>query len=149
MSRERLRQLEDIAQLQRLRLDRAQLRAAGLRRDLQSAHYACELAATERGRIDAQWRAALARSDALDLAAVAGWRSLAGDAQRRCEQCEAERQRAQDAVDAFARELLRVRTQSERAADDAARERAAVARKREEKTADAVLERHNAIGAAP
>lgn len=149
MSRERLRQLEDIAQLQRLRLDRAQLRAAGLRRDLQRAQQAGERAAAERDGIDAQWRAALARGAGLDLASIIGWRSLADSAQRRCEECAAALQQAQGAVDAFARELMRLRTQSERSDEDAARERAALARKREEKNGNAALERHNAIGASP
>lgn len=145
MNRERLGQLEAIAQLQRVRLDQAQLHAAGLRRELQRAQQACQAGLSERDGIQAQWRAALERGAGLDLAAIAGWRSLAGEAQRRCDENEAARRQAQDAVDAFARELLRLRTQSERSDADAARERAALARKREEKLGDAALERHNAL----
>ncbi|ALN59982.1 hypothetical protein GLE_4641 [Lysobacter enzymogenes] len=145
MNRDRLRQFESIAQLQRVRLDRAQLHAAGLRRELQRAQQACQASLTERDGLQAQWRAALDRGAGLDLAAIAGWRSLAGEAQRRCDENDAAQRQAGDAVDAFARELLRLRTQSERSDADVARERAALARKREEKLGDAALERHNAL----
>ncbi|QCW28021.1 hypothetical protein FE772_22625 [Lysobacter enzymogenes] len=133
MNRDRLRQFESIAQLQRVRLDRAQLHAAGLRRELQRAQQACQASLTERDGLQAQWRAALDRGAGLDLAAIAGWRSLAGEAQRRCDENDAARQAGD--VDAFARELLRLRTQSERSDADVARERAALARKREENSA--------------
>ncbi|MEI2431749.1 MULTISPECIES: hypothetical protein [Lysobacter] len=145
MNRDRLRQFESIAQLQRVRLDRAQLHAAGLRRELQRAQQACQASLTERDGLQAQWRAALDRGAGLDLAAIAGWRSLAGEAQRRCDENEVAQRQAGDAVDAFARELLRLRTQSERSDADVARERAALTRKREEKLGDAALERHNAL----
>lgn len=144
MNADRLRQLEAVAGLQRVRLEQAQLHAAGLRRELERTRQASERSQAERAGIDAQWRAALGRNAGLDLAAIAGWRALAAEAQRRCDDCEAAQRQAQDAADAFAHELLRLRCQRDRSDEDAARERAWLARKREEKLGDAALERHNA-----
>lgn len=145
MSRERLHQLDEVAQLLRLRLQNAQMRAATLRRDVDAAQRALDTASAQRDEIEAGWRRSLSDGVGLDLNSLSAWRAMAHAAQSRCSAAEQSLRNAREALDEFGRELIRHQSLSERGAELADRERTTVARKHDDKVSNAILERHNAM----
>lgn len=146
MSRERLQQLDEVAQLLRLRLQNAQMQAAILRRDVDQAQRRFDATSAERNEIEAGWRGSLGDGRGLDLETISAWRALAGAAEARRRAAEQALEHAYQALRDFGRELIRHQSLSERGDAVADRERSVVARKHEDKSSNAILERHNALG---
>lgn len=146
MSRERLQQLDEVAQLLRLRLQNAQMQAAILRRDVDEAQHRFDAATAERDEIEAGWRGSLGDGRGLDLDSISAWRSLATGAESRRHAAQQTLEHARNALRDFGPELMRHQSLSERGDEVAERERSAVARKHEDKSSNAILERHNAMG---
>jgi hypothetical protein len=145
MSRERLQQLDEVAQLLRLRLQNAQMRAAMLRRDVDATQRTLDTASAQRDEIEAGWRHSLEDGAGLNLDSISAWRAMASGAQSRCVAAEQSLRNAREALDEFGRELIRHQNLSERGDELAERERTVLARKHDDKVSNAILERHNAM----